>query len=72
MRGKSPAMPWSTPPSGQGEAICDWCGRTIYKPATPCSLADPEALRAMVTRPGAGDRCEYEARNRGIIPGKIE
>ncbi len=71
MQADSPAMPWSTPPSGRGAATCDWCGRSIYGPATPCSLAEHNALRAMITRPGAGDRCEYEMRTRGVIPGKV-
>jgi hypothetical protein len=61
-------MPWSTAPSGRGAAMCDWCGRSIYRPATPCSLADRHALLAMITSPGAGARCDYEARTRGVIP----
>jgi hypothetical protein len=61
-------MPWSTPPSGCGAAMCDWCGRSIYGPATPCSLASRDTLLKMVTHPGAGDRCEYETRTRGIRP----
>jgi hypothetical protein len=64
-----PARPWSTQPTGHGSAMCDWCGRSIYAPALPCSLANRAELATIVSlaRAGAGDRCEYEARTRGLV-----
>jgi len=71
--GPQPPLPWATQPSGRGAATCEWCGRSIYAPATPCSLADLPELLAIVAlaRPGAGDRCEYEARTRGLLRAKL-
>jgi hypothetical protein len=71
--GSPPPLPWATQPSGRGAATCDWCGRSIYAPATPCSLANPAELMAVVAlaSAGAGDRCEYEARTRGLLRARL-
>jgi hypothetical protein len=58
------ALPWNTAPSGQGSSECAWCGRSIYKPAVPCSVSPIEGLENIVTAPGLGDRCKYEWRTR--------
>lgn len=58
------AYPWNTGPSGQGSADCDWCGRAIYRPALPCSVAPIAGLATIETGPGLGDRCKYEFETR--------
>ncbi|MES2339715.1 MAG: hypothetical protein V4537_16605 [Pseudomonadota bacterium] len=58
------AYPWNTGPSGQGSTECGWCGRTIYMPAVPCSVAPIPGLEDIVTSAGLGDRCKYEAATR--------
>ena len=58
------AFPWNTGPSGLGSAECTWCGRTIYAPAVPCSVAPIVGLADIMTAPGLGDRCKYEATTR--------
>lgn len=66
------AFPWNTGPSGQGSAECAWCGRTIYAPAIPCSVAPIEGLADLETAPGLGDRCKYEATTRVGAMRKVE
>lgn len=60
-----PAMllPWTIPPSDEGHAVCDWCGRAIYVPAVPCSVRPVPGLMAIDTGP-LGDRCKWELSTR--------
>ncbi len=60
------AYPWNTGPSGQGSEDCAWCGRAIYKPALPCSVAPIAGLERIATSVGLGDRCKYEATTRSL------
>ncbi|MBV9840852.1 MAG: hypothetical protein JOY99_04815 [Sphingomonadaceae bacterium] len=61
------ALPWNTPPSGEGSRRCGWCGRTIYRPAEPCSTAPIADIEALVQPPAPGDRCLWEMRTRGLL-----
>ena len=63
------ALPWSTPPTNLGSARCEWCGRNINAPALPCSVAPVDGLSEMATKPGMGERCQWELGTRGVIPG---
>jgi hypothetical protein len=65
----SRALPWSTPPSENGSQLCKWCERNIYLPAEPCSLRPMADIEQLVTPPAPGDRCLYEMRTRGLLPG---
>ena len=58
------ALPWTTPPTGQGAHTCQWCFRDIYMPALPCSLQPVEGLLRMNTSVGQGARCKYELMTR--------
>jgi hypothetical protein len=62
----SAIYPWNTGPSGQGSTECGWCGRYIYRPAVPCSVAPIPDLAGIETGPGLGDRCKYEAATRSF------
>jgi hypothetical protein len=59
-----PALPWATPPTDQGHAMCGWCGRAIYVPAVPCSVRPVAGLAGMETTSGLGDRCKWEVSTR--------
>jgi hypothetical protein len=59
--------PWTAPPSALGCNLCDWCDRNIHLPAIPCARAPVEQLRGFVTAPGAGARCGWEIRTRGVL-----
>ena len=63
----APALPWNTPPSGLGSTPCEWCGRTIYAPAWPCSERPLADIELLVTAPGLGHRCLYEMRTRKLL-----
>lgn len=58
------ALPWATPPSGQGSTLCAWCDRYIYGPALPCSTEPVEGLLRMNTPAGQGARCKFELTTR--------
>lgn len=60
-------LPWTTPPTGQGHAMCGWCDRAIYLPAAPCSVRPVAGLLAMDTGPGLGDRCKWEMSTRADV-----
>jgi hypothetical protein len=66
-QGHAPALPWTTPPTDRGDAICDWCGRAIYVPAVPCSVRPVRGLASMDTAAGLGDRCKWELTTR-VVP----
>ena len=57
-------LPWTTPPTDLGDAMCAWCGRTIYLPAVPCSTRPVPGLMTMPTGPGLGERCKWELATR--------
>jgi hypothetical protein len=61
--------PWTAQPSKLGSNLCAWCDRTIHLPAMPCASTPVEQLRDFVTAPGAGARCGWEIRTRGVLPG---
>ena len=61
---EAPALPWTTPPTALGSALCSWCGRDIHAPALPCSVAPVDGLAEMITSPGMGERCQWELRTR--------
>ena len=63
------ALPWNTPPSGEGSQLCEWCGRNIYVPATPCSAEIIPDIEQLIHPPCLGDRCLWEMRTRGVMPG---
>ena len=64
---EAPALPWTTPPTALGSALCSWCGRDIHAPALPCSVAPVDGLAEMITSPGMGERCQWELRTRGTV-----
>lgn len=64
-------MPASTPLSGLGSADCEWCGRRIHRPATPCFEASPDILLALLEAPRKGSRCIWELKTRGITREKL-
>ena len=59
-------LPWSTPPSDAGHAVCGWCDRAIYRPAVPCSISPVPGLLTMPTQPGQGERCKFELATRTV------
>jgi hypothetical protein len=64
-------LPWATPPTDLGDAICDWCGRAIYVPAVPCSVRPVVGLLAIDTGRGIGDRCKWELSTRTPLPAAL-
>jgi hypothetical protein len=64
MVGNDNFLSWNTGPSNLGSAQCTWCGRTIYRPAVPCSVTPPAGLLQMETKPGHGERCKWELTTR--------
>jgi hypothetical protein len=59
--------PWLAQPSDLGSNLCEWCDRNIHLPALPCARTPVDQLRGFVTAPGAGARCGWEIRTRGIL-----
>ena len=64
MAHRNQSLPWTTPPGAAGSNECEWCHRTIYLPALPCSTQPVEGLLRMQTRVGQGARCKYELSSR--------
>ena len=64
--GKVLYRPSSIGPTGLGDEYCEWCGRDIHRPASPCSTASAETRALMVDDPRSGARCRWELRVRHI------
>lgn len=66
------AYPWLSEPKGLGSAECSWCGRLIYAPALPCSVAPIRNINTIPTRAGVGNRCKWEINTRGLAAEGID